>query len=135
MSQASRAANSRIKQALREHKAILRRQKQGRQPQGPVAMADSWDHGLVINLRYQPDCTMLFTRLVNLTLKGCRPGSRAQREIVKRNIMRRITVLRQAGIVGYVRRRYVRLLILNPPVVFKPFDPASLPMPDLDYGH
>ena len=55
MSQQSRAANARLKKALREHMGILRRQKKSQQPAGPVAMADDWDRGLVITLRSQPD--------------------------------------------------------------------------------
>lgn len=97
-------------------------------------MADDWDRGLVINLHSQPDHMMLVTSLVNMTLKGCHPRCRADREMVKRNILHRITVLRQAHLVGYVRRRWLKLLVEFPQVIFKPFDPATLPEPDLDYG-
>lgn len=135
MSAESRASNARIKKALREHKSVLRRQKQSQQPVGLAAMADDWDRGLVINLRSQPDHMMLVMRLVNMTLKGCHPVCRADKEMVKRDILRRIPVLRRAGIVGYVRRRFLKLLVECPPVIFKPFDPATLPEPDLDYGH
>ncbi len=134
MSQQSRAANARLKKALREHMGILRRQKKSRQPVGLVAMADDWDRGLVISLRSQPDHLMLVTRLVNLTLKGCNPRCRADRELVKRNILHRITVLRQAGIVGYVRRRFLKLLVECPPMVFQSFGHSTLPEPDLDYS-
>lgn len=134
MSASSRAANARIKKALKAHKAILRRQRQAHRPDGLVAMEDDWDRGLVGLLRQQPDYEFPWSRLVNAALKGCRPRCRADREMVKRDIIRRITVLRQAGIVGYVRRRVVKLLIHDPPLVFKTIGPAILPEPDLDYG-
>ena len=135
MSAESRAANARIKKALRAHKAILRRQKKSQQPVGLVAMADDWDRGLVINLRSQPDHMMLVMRLVNMTLRGCHPVCRADKELVKRDILRRIPVLRQAGIVGYVRRRFLKLLVECPQIIFKPFDSSTMLEPNLDYGH
>lgn len=132
MSKESRAAEARIKKALREHVAVLRRQRQNHQPVGLVAMADDWDRGLVTILRRQPDFEFPWSRLVNAALKGCRPRSRAERETVKRDIITRITVLRRAGIVGYVRRRIVRLLIHDPPIVWKSIGPEFLPEPDLE---
>ncbi len=135
MSAESRAANARIKKALREHKAILRRQKKAQQPVGLVAMADDWDRALVTTLRRQPGLEFPWSCLVRATLKGCNPRCRADREMVKRDIIHRITVLRRAGIVAYVRRRIVKLLIHDPPLVFKSVGPAILPEPNLDYGH
>ena len=134
MSAESRAANARIKKSLREHKSVLRRQLQSHRPDGLVAMADDWDRGLVTILRRQPEHEFPWSRLVNAALKGCHPRCRADREMVKRDIIHRITVLRRAGILGYRRRTMVRLLIPDPPLVFKTVGPAILPEPDLDYG-
>ena len=134
MSAESRAANARIRKSLQKHKAILRRQRQSHRPDGLVAMADDWDRALVTTLRRQPEHEFPWSCLVNATLKGCNPRCRADWEMVKRDIIHRITVLRRAGIVAYVRRRIVKLLIHDPPLVFKTVGPAILPEPDLDYG-
>ncbi len=131
MSQASRASNARIKKALRQHKAILRRQRQAHRPDQPVAMADGWDPTLLGILRIHTEDAMPFMQVVNKALKCCRPVDRKNREQVKRTLIHRLTVLRQAGIIGYVRRRYLKLLIYDPPIIFKPFDPSTLPEPDL----
>lgn len=135
MSAESRAANARIKKSLREHKSVLRRQRQSHRPDGLVAMADDWDRALVTTLRRQPEHEFPWSCLVNAALKGCNPRCRADREMVKRDIIHRITVLRRAGILGYRRRTMVRLLIHDPPLVFKSVGPAILPEPNLDYGH
>jgi len=131
MSQASRAADARIKRALREHKAILRRQRQAHRPDQPIAMADGWDPVLLGILRVHTEDSMPFMRVVNTALKCCRPVDRANRELVKRTLINRLTVLRQAGIIGYFRRRNLKLLIHDPPIIFKPFDHSTLPEPDL----
>lgn len=94
-------------------------------------MSDGWDPVLLGILRVHTEDTMPFTRVVNTALKCCRPVDRANREEVKRTLINRLTVLRQAGIIGYVRRRYLKLLINDPPIIFKPFDPSTLPEPDL----
>lgn len=131
-SAAVRASNARMKAALREHKAVLKRQRQANKPVGLVAMADDWDRGIVNILGNQPNHEISWSRLVNTALKGCRPRSRDERENVKEDIIVRITVLRQAKILGYVRRRFVKLLIPDPPIVWKSIGPKYLPDPDLD---
>ena len=131
MSKESRAANARINISLRQHKAILRRQRQAHRPDQPVAMADGWDPVLVGILRIHPNDSMRFTDVVNMALKCCRPVDRANRELVKRTLIHRLTVLRQAGIIRYVYRRYLRLLVREPLVIHQPFDHSTLPEPDL----
>lgn len=98
-------------------------------------MSDSWDAVLVGILRIHTEDSMRFTDVVNLALKCCRPVDRRNREMVKRTLIHRLTVLRQAGIIGYVHRRYLRLLVREPVVIHRPFDPSTLPEPNLDYGH
>ncbi len=131
MSKESRAGNARIKISLRQHKALLRRQRQAHQPTRPVAMSDSWDPVLVGILRIHPDDSMRFTDVVNLALRCCRPVDRANRELVKRTLINRLTVLRQANIICYIDRRYLRLLVREPLVIHRPFDHSTLPEPDL----
>ena len=131
MSQASRAAEARIKIALRQHKVLLRRQRQAHRPDQPVAMSDSWDPVLVGILRIHTDDSMRFTDVVNLALRCCNPVDRANRELVKRTLINRLTVLRQANIICYVNRRYLRLLVREPVIIHRPFDHSTLPEPRL----
>ena len=94
-------------------------------------MSDSWDAVLVGILRIHPDDSMRFTDVVNLPLKYCRPVDRANRELVKKTLIYRLTVLRQANIICYIDRRYLRLLVREPVIIHRPFDPSKLPEPDL----
>ena len=76
MSQASRASNARIKKALRQHKAILRRQRQAHRPDQPVAMADRDLNGRVSKDEFRKTAAMRFANAA-AAIKCSRSGGRA----------------------------------------------------------